>query len=283
MAAPPQRLIVAALVGIALLSARAQPAERIISLVPALTEMLFAIGAGPQVIAVSSYDDYPPEVKSLPKVGALLDPDTERILSMRPTLVLIYGSQDDLRAQLQRTGIAVFDYRHGGLAHVTATIRRLGEATGLTEEARGVADGIEARLEATRRRVAGRPRPRTMLVFSREALSLRNVFVSGGRGFLHDILEAAGGTNVFADVDREGVRASTEMMLTRRPDVIVELHNGDPPPGDGVQREREVWAVLSAIPAVKTRRTHLLYGDHLLVPGPRVAQAADEIARVLHP
>ncbi|MGE3888626.1 MAG: helical backbone metal receptor, partial [Vicinamibacterales bacterium] len=74
--------------------------QRIVSLVPAVTEMLFAIGAGSQVAAVSSYDQDPPEVKALPRVGALLDPDVERILALRPDLVITYGSQADLQAQL---------------------------------------------------------------------------------------------------------------------------------------------------------------------------------------
>ena len=85
--------------------AQAKPA-RIISLVPGATEMLFAIGAGPRVVAVSSYDKEPPEVTSLPRVGALLDPDVERILSLKPDLIVVYGSQHDLVRQLQRTGVA---------------------------------------------------------------------------------------------------------------------------------------------------------------------------------
>src|SRR4051794_22989768 len=85
--------------------------RRIISLIPAVTEMLFAIGAGPQVIAVSSFDEYPPEVKNLQRVGALLDPDVERILSLRPDLVVLFGSQEDLSKQLARANVATFSYR----------------------------------------------------------------------------------------------------------------------------------------------------------------------------
>ncbi|MDP1572048.1 MAG: helical backbone metal receptor, partial [Vicinamibacterales bacterium] len=124
------------------------PPSRIVSLVPALTEMLFAIGAGPQVVAVSSYDQDPPEVASLPRVGALLDPDVERILSLRADLVVIYGSQGDLRIQMERAGVPVFGYRHGGLADITATIRALGARTGRASGADAVATAIEARLAA---------------------------------------------------------------------------------------------------------------------------------------
>ena len=82
--------------------------RRIISLIPAVTEMLFAIGAGPQVVAVSSFDRYPPQVEKLQRVGALIDPDVERILSLRPDMVAIYASQGDLRAQLERAKIPIY-------------------------------------------------------------------------------------------------------------------------------------------------------------------------------
>jgi iron complex transport system substrate-binding protein len=120
-------------------------------------------------------------------------------------------------------------------------------------------------------------------VFGREALSLRNLYASGGQGFLHDVLELAGGSNIFSSVKREAVQVSTETLLARAPEVIVELRVGAVPAPDQVRRELEVWQRLTSLPAVKTRRTYILYGDHLVVPGPRIVQAAEDIARVLHP
>ena len=261
--------------------AHARPA-RIISLVPALTEMLFAIGAGPQVVAVSTYDEEPPAVRQLPRVGALLDPDVERILSMKPDLVVTYGSQTDLQQQLRRAAIPVFDYRHGGLATITATMRSLGVRTGHQAEAERAASGIEAALADIRRRTAARPRPRTLLVFGRERGSLRNIWASGGRGFLNDMLVAAGGTNVLGEIDRESVQMTTEMVLTRRPDVIVELRSnavaGSDEPGDTA-----AWTRLASVPAVRDRRVHMLTGRGLVVPGPRVAESTRTVAAALHP
>jgi iron complex transport system substrate-binding protein len=261
----------------------AEPARRIISLVPALTEMLFAIGAGPQVVAVSSYDDDPPEVKKLPRVGALLDPDTERILSLRPDLVLVYASQAELVDQLKRAGISTFSHRHGGLAQLTPTLRQLGELTGHVADAARVSGDIERKLREVRARVAGRGRPRTLLVLYREPLSLRQLDASGGAGFLNDLIELAGGANVFADVKREAVRASTEMLLARAPEVILDLHFSAERDEAQLRQEREVWRPLASVPAVKANRVRLLVGDHLVVPGPRIAQAAEEYARAIHP
>lgn len=257
--------------------------QRIISLVPALTEMLYAIGAGPQVVAVSSYDEYPPDVTTLPRVGALLDPDTERIISLQPDLVITYGSQVDLQAQMRRAAIPSFDYRHGGLSHILVTIKELGARTGHVAEASKAVSAIEARLAAVRARVAGKRRPRTLLVFSREPKTLRNVYVSGGRGFLHDMLEIAGGEDVFNDVDKESVQVSTETILARAPDVILELRPEEIPAGQPMQDELASWSRLASVPALRNKRVHFISGHAVTVPGPRVAESVERMARALHP
>jgi len=263
--------------------AAAQPAPtRIISLIPAVSEMLFAIGAGPQVVAVSSFDDYPPEVLKLPRVGALLDPDLERILSLRPDLVIVYESQVDLRRQLERASIPMFVYKHAALADITVTIRQLGTRVGRDEGATAATGLIDAKLAEIRTRVAGRPRPKTLLVFGRDALALRGIYASGGFGFLHDMLTAAGGDNVFADVKQQSVQATSELILSRRPDVILELRSGNLP-AEARRKEIAVWQALSSIPAVRTGRIDIITDPRTVVPGPRVAEGTELMARTLHP
>jgi len=264
-------------------AAQVPPVRRIVSLVPNVTEMLFAVGAGSQVVGVSTYDDFPPETKSLPRVGALLDPDTERIFSLRPDLVIVYGSQGELESQFARAGIRVFAYRHSGVDNVLQTIRDIGRLTGHPTDGDRVARDLRSQLDGIRARVRGRARPRTMLVIGRDTGALRGVYVSGGVGFLHELLDIAGGEDVFGDIKREAVQPSNETMIVRAPDVIVELHPGDQPQADTLQRERAVWNLLSSVPAVRNGRVHLLYGGYLIAAGPRLARAADALARVLHP
>ena len=251
---------------------------RVVSLVPSVTEMLFAVGAGPQVVGVSSFDKFPAEAASRPRVGALLDPDIERILALKPDMVVTYGSQSALRAQLERAGIAIFEYRHGGIGATLETMEAIGARTGHAEEGRVAAGVLRAQLDAIRQRVDAAPRPRTLLVFGREPGAVRNVWVSGGTGFLHELLDVAGADNVFADVDRENVQASTELLLARAPEVIVELRAEARAP-----EATSPWAALAAIPAVRTQRIHALKGDQFVVPGPRLGEAAEALARALHP
>ena len=236
------------------------------------------------MVGVGSYDSYPPEVKALPRVGALIDPNVELMLALKPQLVVIYGSQVDLKQQLTRAGIGVFEYRHAGLADVTQTIRALGERTGTSRRAEQVAREIERGLADIRARVRDRPRPRTLLVFGRERLSLRGLYASGGIGFLNDMLEVAGGTNVFAEVKVQAVQASTEQVLARRPDVVLEVRarNSAWPAGDR-PAELNVWNVLGSIPAVRSHRVLFLFDDRIVIPGPRVVEGTMAIAKALHP
>ena len=256
---------------------------RIVSLVPAITEMLFAIGAGPQVVGVGGFDQFPPEVSKLPRLGALLDPDTERILSLRPTLAAIYGSQTDLQSQLERAGIRAYVYRHGGIETIYRTMRELGAATSRASQAERLVRDLQSRVDAVRARVRGRAKPKVLLVLSRQPGTLREIYVSGGVGFLHEMLEIAGGRNVFADVARESAQPSQETILARAPDVIVEVHAEGMFKTSSVDREKAVWAPLSSLPAVRNKRVHVLIGQYLVVPGPRFAAAAETLARTIHP
>lgn len=256
---------------------------RIVSLVPALTEMFYAIGAGSQVVGVGSFDQFPPEVAKLPRLGALLDPDTERILTLRPTLVGIYGSQTDLQAQLARAGIRAYVYRHGGIETIYRTMRELGTATAREPQAERLVRDLQARIATIRTRVRDRTKPKVLLVISRQPGTLREIYVSGGVGFLHEMLEIAGGRNVFADVARESAQPSQETILARAPDIVVEVHAEGMFKTSNVQNEKAVWASLSSLPAVRNNRVHVLLGQHLVVPGPRFAGGAEALARTIHP
>ena len=266
--------------------AAAQPSTRpvrIVSLVPSVTEMLFAIGAGPRIVGVSSYDRQPPQVASITRVGGLLNPDIERIFKLRPDFVVVYATQDDVRAQLARAQIREFTYSNTDVAGVTSTMRELGKRLGLDTRANRAAAEIERHLASTRSHLVGRTRPRVLLVFGREPRALRNIDAAGGIGFHADMLDAAGAVNVLADVRRATVSLSTEAMLALAPDVIIDLHYGDQLALMDSKAERAVWNQLPAVPAVRTGRVYLLLGDEFVVPGPRIADATEKLARALHP
>jgi iron complex transport system substrate-binding protein len=256
--------------------------HRIVSLIPSVTEMLFAIGAGDAVVGVSSFDHYPPAVERKTRVGGLLDPDFERILALKPDLVIVYGTQGALIERLTRAQVPLFNYEHAGLADVTRTLRQIGERVGRGDPAKRAADDIERRLADLRAKTGQRPKPRTMVVFEREPGTLRGMYASGGIGFLHDMLIVAGGVNVFADVPRQSMQVTAEQVLSRAPEVILEIHSGPQWTADRIAREREPWRALASVPAIRSGRIHLLTDEMMSIPGPRVADAALVMAKALH-
>ena len=266
---------------IALAQAAQTEPRRIVSLVPAVTEMIFALGAGDRVVGVSNFDKFPPEVTKISRVGALLDPNLDRILSLKPDLVIVYYSQTDLQTQLQRAAVASFSYKHAGLADVTETMRAVGERIGRAEQARAIATEMESKIAALSKRYASGARPKTLVVFGRENFALRGIYASGGRGFVHDMLTVAGGDNVFADVDREAVQATTELILARRPEVIIELR-ADPMTVEAERKEVTTWDQLASLPAVRAKRVHIITDPRTVIPGPRVVEGVEIIADRLH-
>jgi iron complex transport system substrate-binding protein len=243
--------------------------------------MLFAIGAGDRIVGAGAYDRYPPEVSKLPRVGGLIDPDTEQIIALKPDLVVLYATQSELRARLDRVRIAYFAYEHRALPDILQTIRAIGQRVGAAARADALAAEMERELQRIRTSSEGRARPRTLLVFDRDPGSLRNIYASGGYGFLADLLIIAGGENVFGDINRQSVQASTEMILTMRPDLIIELRYGDRAEPLDEKRYAELWSMLPSVPAVRQRRLHVLVGDEFVVPGPRIVDAARRLAEVI--
>ena len=255
--------------------------RRIVSVVPAVTQILLAIGAGPQITGVSSFDDSQ-EVASLPKVGALLNPYIEKIFSLSPDLVVLYKNQIEEHTQLKRARIKTFLYHHGTLPDIPKTVRTIGKHIWKEFEAEQVAVGIETELRKLKEQTTGLAKPKTLLVFGREPNSIRNVYASGGVGFLHDILEVAGATNVFADIPREATRPSSETILAVAPEIIIELRSKHATENN-INSDNNAWKTFSSLPAVKSEIIYVLTGNDLVVPGPNVAHVAKQIAELIHP
>ena len=256
-----------------------EPVKRVISLVPGATEMVFAIGAGDLVVGVGSHDTWPPQIEGLPRVGALIDPDLERILDLAPDLVIVDPTQRALISQLASAGIATHTYATDDIASVLDAARSLGRQLGRAAAGDAEALRIEQRLAQLRERHRRARAPTTMLVFGRREVGFRNLYINGGTGFLHELVEIAGGTNVFADVTQMSFKAGLETVLSRAPEVIVEVRPGS---DRGQFDEAAVIAQWRSLPGFEVVVVAVLASDAVMVPGPRLPEAAEEIARILH-
>jgi len=247
--------------------------QRIVSLAPSTTETLFAIGAGARVVGVSRFCDYPAETARLPRVGGYNDPSLEAVLALRPTLVTgargpgNRGAVDRLGAQQ----IDTFFPADGSLDEVRAAIRGLGQRTQHARESGALVAAIDRHLAAIGAAIAGRPRPRVLLVFGRRPLS-----VAGPHTFPDEMLRVAGADNVVTDGPTYP-SLGIERVIELAPDLILEA--GMVAGGDGDFD----WARYPSIPAVRDGRVIRFEDARVLRPGPRVAEGVAVLARLVHP
>ena len=256
--------------------------QRIICATPGLTEVVFALGAGDRVVGVSDYVVWPPEALSITRIGGWMNPDRERLLMLQPDLILTQGLHEPLRKFAERHGIRFVQIPTDTLDDVLQQFVIVGALLGQAEEGRQVQEKLAGQLEAIESKIAGVPPQRTVMLFERPEGVLRNLTTVGPATFLSSLLELAGGENVFADVVGDYPQISREALLMRAPDVIMEVH------GDALTATlRDVilrdWQAMPSLPAVQEGRIVFLTGDYAMIPGPRIVETVERMARLLHP
>ncbi len=257
--------------------------ERIIPGSPAVTELIFALGQGHRVVGVADPCTYPPEALTLPRVGSLYNPNFERLTLLRPDLVVVQGHQDRLRAWAARAGVEYHSVgRLDSLEDLRQVIADLGDLLGVPGEAERLRARIDRGLEQVATMVQGADRVKVFLTFGRTPGNLENLYTCGPGSFLNDLLQVAGGRNVFADASGAFPMISKEALLERGPEVILELFPR-PLDVDTARKLRQDWRALAGIPAVSAGRVVFLQGSRYQIPGPRVVEAAEAFARALHP
>ncbi len=251
------------------------PPQRIISAVPNVTEMLFAFGLGDRVIAVGDYDQFPPEVAAKQRIGGLLNPNIEKIIELKPDLVITYGTQDVLRDRLQSVGIRMYPFVHGNVEHTLQFMLDLGHTLGADPRAEQVVREIRRTFDDVRAK-APPMRPKVLLVHNRGAGILGSFYSVGSEAFQHDLMEIAGGQNLFRDVDRETLQPTLEEVISRRPDIIIETLSSIRDDREIAQRKRD-WGTLG----LASGRVYIEGENYLLVPGPRLNLAARRFSEII--
>jgi iron complex transport system substrate-binding protein len=253
----------------------ARPARRVVSLAPSTTEALFAIGAGPRLVGVSSFDDYPPAAKKLPKMGTFSGPDLERIVAAKPDLVVAaHGNPLDLIRRLRSRKIPVYVTNPLSIDAVLENMLDLGRLTGRDAAARRLVQGLRERLRRVAERVARRPAVNALVVIWDEPLT-----VAGGKSFIQDILRRAGGVNAARSITETYPKLDPERLLLMNPAVVLYPVGGE---AARLKRLKE-RAGFRQTTAARTGRVHSLNPDWLMRPGPRMVQGVEMVARLLHP
>lgn len=257
------------------------PPMRIVSLAPSVTELLFAIGAGPQVVGRTEYCNYPPEVETLPTIGgfAASSISIEVILDLEPDLV-IGGStlQEEVIEVLETAGITAFVVQPSSVAEIMDTLLLLGNVTNQQDIAVTLIDEMQVRIDALSEIAAAIPEEESLRVFYE--VWHEPLMTTTSQTFVGELIELAGGINIFGDLEDEYPAVSAEQILELDPQVIL----GPSSHGDQLTVEmiatREGWANLTAI---QNKAVFIIDGDVISRPGPRIVDALEMIASALYP
>ena len=248
--------------------------HRLICLVPSVADDLYALGAGPDVVAVSEFTKYPKDASLKPTIGVQMSPSIEEIVSLHPDLVI--GSADSNRQetvhQLEQVGIVVFMLNPHGIEGILSSIRTLGTAIGRDQAASRLVSQLRARLDAVRERAKNRPVIRVFMPIWYDP-----VITIGKQAFITEMIAAAGGKSITDDIPPEWPQISLETVIERAPDALLLVRSSRMTVND--VESRPGWNTLAAI---RNRRIYLV-DEQIELPSSGAFEALEDLARQLHP
>ncbi len=250
-----------------------QAATRVVSLAPHITELLFAMGAGAQLVGVSQYSDYPVQARQLPRIGSGQGLDLERIVALQPDLVIAWQSGNAAHAleRLEAMGIPVFRSEPGNLDAIAATLERFGQLTGRVGQAQEAARQFRADLNVLRETYAEASRVRVFMEIWQQPL-----MTLGGTHILSDALSLCGGVNVFATQPQRAFSVDLEAVLAANPEVILASDTAAPE-----SQWRTYWQRWPSLSAVAHGHLFQLSADLLHRPTPRMLQGVARLCAIL--
>jgi iron complex transport system substrate-binding protein len=255
------------------------PPTRIVSLVPSVTESVYALGGQARLVGRSDWCDHPPAAREKPSVGGMINPSIEMIVALKPDLVFATdeGNREETIVQLRRLGIPIYLVHAHRVDQMLDMVTRVAALIERREAAAPLVAAIRQRIESVRARVAPLPTPRVLYVLWPEPL-----IVPGRASHLTELIELAGGRSITAGEGDSYVRFSLEAAVARAPEVIVLADHSATGTAAGRQSP-EKWQRLTSVPAIKAGRLHSIDLSILHRYGPRVADGLELLARIIHP
>lgn len=257
--------------------------HRIITIAPNSAETICALGLCDQVVGVSKFCNYPRELAQVPRVGGLFDPDIERIIALRPDLIILRGHSDSVARLCRQHNIPLHIDHTESLGDVEGCVLELGKLLGRSKQAESLVAGFRKRLGEVRQRVADRPRPCVFLTVSRNPDRLANILTTGKGTFLDEMIGIAGGINAFGHLDMAYPQVGPEAIIARQPDVIIEFMPERELTPELERQMRAQWASLGPIPAIRDGRLWFIADDHCLIPSLRYVEIVERVSKILHP
>jgi iron complex transport system substrate-binding protein len=256
--------------------------QRIVSLSPSVTEILYGVGAWPQVIAVSQFCTYPEDVKNKPRVSGWDKTNLEQVMALQPDFVIGVDAQEPfLRDKLNGLGVSSLFVKSQTLADVFASIEQIGRATGHEPEAKDLADKTQREIEAVRKAVADRPHPRVLCVVDRVPGTIRDLYTATRGSYLDELISVAGGESIAPVAEHGYGKINKEAVLTLNPEVIIDMVQSSK--GNFGEDPVAVWNQLGEVRAVRDKRTYSMTDPAVIHPSQFIGHTAQLFARALHP
>jgi len=253
--------------------------QRLVSHVPSITETLFALGLGEKVVGVSDYCDYPEEAKLKTSVGTYNNPSIENIVALEPDLVFTDGNDENLTSQLDSLGITYIVIEPEDIDGILKDIELLGKVTGTEKTAKKLINEMEESITHVLNRVKNAPQVRATYIF--DTTDLNNPWTAGPGSFADFLITIAGGENIAAQALSGYVQFSIEEIVSADPEIIIlpAKHGTVSTPPEALKKH-PAW---KRITAVNQDRIHVIDGDLVDRPGPRIVQGLEELAKIFHP
>ena len=250
--------------------------ERIVSLAPSLTESLFALGAGPRIVGVTDYCNYPDGVRQKTRVGGIINPSVETIISLRPDLAVVSSEANrfELIAQLERFHIPVLATRPTDWEGILQSLRLLGIATSTRQRAEELIAEMEHRRKTLQQKVEKLPHPKVLVLYD-----VHPPITGGQRSFSNAVIEAAGGQSISSSLQQDWPRLNLEFIIKQDPEYIFLV---DMAPSSQAVDKLSSWPGWKQISAVRNKRVIML-DDRINHPSPRLVEMMELMARLIHP
>lgn len=257
--------------------------KRIVSLSPGITEILFALGVGDRVVGVTDFCNYPEAATRLPKIGGILNPSYEKLISLRPDLIIHQPDSRKIETFIRQLNVSGLAVPMLTLDQIFAAIRKIGQATQSTGAADNLIRKMNRKLEDYRKRLAAVNKKSVLLLLGVSAGPSRDLYGVGGKTFLGELLALAGGENILTDSMALYPKLSREFIIRRSPEVIIEVGPKAILSSMEMEKRKREWRRFPTIRAVKNHNIHFIGSDYVLIPGPRLIRIIDRFVRAIHP
>jgi len=254
--------------------------QRIVSVAPSITEILFALGAGNQIVGVTTYCNYPEAAKAKPKVGGYTTPSLEAILALRPDQVIMMKNRPDIGQKLRQTGIDVLELQPENLAGIYDAIQKISETIGVPERGRALTQSIRKELQDAAEKNSG-PKAKILFIVGRTPGTVADLIGVGRGSYINELIALDGAENILSDAAVPYPQINMEEIIRKNPDIIIDMGHNEMVTESQKQAVKQLWKKYRFLRAVQRDAVFPISADYFVTASPRVVQAVRDIRQMV--